>query len=673
LKHWPKADLKKGMARSNLVATLLCAALGVGSAFYLPGVVPRQFPPNAMLPVKVNSLTSVKTHLPYDYYNLPFCRPDNIKASAENLGEILAGNKIESSSYQLHMDVRETCKVLCKKMYGKNDIEHFKEKIDEEYVVNWVVDNLPAAAKIVVEGEETVLYEHGYYLGGHMYAPGASPLDAMFSQEDITPVITAHYLNNHVSITIMTHSGDFEGKRVVNVEVEPKSIRHTHTDWKEQPKYMAVKGECENPEETMRPPMVIAGDDAQVEKDGNVLVVWTYSVQWEASPIRWASRWDIYLSMNNRYDDEVHWFAIINSLLIIFLLTGMVALIMMRTLRKDVLYYNRVLTEEERAEEKEESGWKLVHGDVFRPPAFFPMLFSVTVGTSTQLLGMAVVTLFFAAVGFLSPANRGSLVIASVSLFVLMGAAAGYAAARTYKFFGGKAWQQCILLTAFLFPGICFVLFFIVNLCVWHMGSSGAVPFGSMFAMLALWMGISVPLTFLGAYFGFRKPKADPATAVTQYPRAIPPQVWYLQPLVTVPVGGILPFGAVFVELFFILSSLWLDQFYYVYGFLVLVFAILMVTCAELTIVMIYFQLCAEDYRWWWRSFLTSGSCAFYMWCYSCFYFFTKLDMVLVVSAVVYFVYMWMICAGCFLLTGCVGYYTAFYFIHTIYGALKVD
>jgi transmembrane 9 superfamily protein 2/4 len=143
--------------------------------------------------------------------------------------------------------------------------------------------------------------------------------------------------------------------------------------------------------------------------------------------------------------------------------------------------------------------------------------------------------------------------------------------------------------------------------------------------------------------------------------------------IVTVPVGGILPFGAVFVELFFILSSIWLDQFYYVYGFLVLVFIILVITCSELTIVMVYFQLCAEDYQWWWRSFFTSGSCAFYMWCYSCFYFMTKLTMALFVSGVVYFVYMWMICLGFFLVTGLVGYASSFYFIHTIYSALKVD
>ena len=35
-----------------------------------------------------------------------------------------------------------------------------------------------------------------------------------------------------------------------------------------------------------------------------------------------------------------------------------------------------------------------------------------------------------------------------------------------------------------------------------------------------------------------------------------------MQPAVSVLIGGILPFGAVFVELFFILSSLWLHQVY---------------------------------------------------------------------------------------------------------------
>lgn len=63
-------------------------------------------------------------------------------------------------------------------------------------------------------------------------------------------------------------------------------------------------------------------------------------------------------------------------------------------------------------------------------------------------------------------------------------------------------------------------------------------------------------------------------------------------------IGGILPFGAIFVELFFVLSSLWDGRYYYVFGFLLLSFLILIHTCAQVTIVLTYFQLCNEDYRW---------------------------------------------------------------------------
>jgi len=199
------------------------------------------------------------------------------------------------------------------------------------------------------------------------------------------------------------------------------------------------------------------------------------------------------------------------------------------------------------------------------------------------------------------------------------------------------------------------------------------VPFGSMFALLALWLGISVPLTFLGAFFAFKREKYEPATAVSPYPRSIPNALWYLKPFVTIPIAGLLPFGAVFVEIYLIMTSIWMDQFYYVYGFLVIVFCVLLITCAEITIVMIYFQLCTEDYRWRWRSFFTGGAVSFFMWLYSCYYFYTQLDMMLFVSGLVYFAYMWIGCVALFMVTGVFGYFMTSWFIHFIYAAIKVD
>ena len=49
--------------------------------------------------VKVNKLSSTKTQLPYDYYYLNYCKPRKIVNNAENLGEVLRGDRIENSVY----------------------------------------------------------------------------------------------------------------------------------------------------------------------------------------------------------------------------------------------------------------------------------------------------------------------------------------------------------------------------------------------------------------------------------------------------------------------------------------------------------------------------------------------------------------------------------------------
>ena len=139
-----------------------------------------------------------------------------------------------------------------------------------------------------------------------------------------------------------------------------------------------------------------------------------------------------------------------------------------------------------------------------------------------------------------------------------------------------------------------------------------------------------------------------PTKQLNVIPKHIPEQPWYLGTTFTVLVGGILPFGACFVEFFFILSSMWMNQYYYVFGFTALVFVILIVTCAEITVVLCYFQLCSEDYHWWWRSFLTSGSTAMYVFIYSMIYFW-RLEPVLWVTYLLYFGYMFMLSVSIFL------------------------
>jgi transmembrane 9 superfamily member 2/4 len=178
---------------------------------------------------------------------------------------------------------------------------------------------------------------------------------------------------------------------------------------------------------------------------------------------------------------------------------------------------------------------------------------------------------------------------------------------------------------------------------------------------------------FLGSFYGFKAVEIKHPVRVNNIPRQIPPQPWYLHPIPSVLVGGILPFGAVFIELFFIMSSIWLAQVHYVFSFLLLVLIILVITCAEISVVMTYFQLCAEDYNWWWRSFLTSGSSALYLFVYAIIYFMTKLEITQPISILLYFGYMAIASWIFFLLTGSIGFVASLTFVNRIYGAIKVD
>uniref|UniRef100_A0A8C5A1S8 Transmembrane 9 superfamily member n=1 Tax=Gadus morhua TaxID=8049 RepID=A0A8C5A1S8_GADMO len=386
----------------------------------------------------------------------------------------------------------------------------------------------------------------------------------------------------------------------------------------------------------------------------------------ENNAIKWASRWDyILVSMPHT---NIQWFSIMNSLVIVLFLSGMVAMIMLRTLHKDIARYNQV----DQEDAQEESGWKQVHGDVFRPPRK-GMLLSVFLGQGTQIFIMTFITLFLACLGFLSPANRGALMTCAVVLWVLLGTPAGYVSARLYKTFGGEKWKTNVLLTALLCPGIIFADFFLMNLILWVEGSSAAIPFGTLVAILALWFGISVPLTFLGAYFGFKKPAIEQPVRTNQIPRQIPEQSFFTKPIPGIVMGGILPFGCIFIQLFFILNSIWSHQMYYMFGFLFLVFIILLITCSEATVLLCYFHLCAEDYHWWWRSFLTSGFTAVYLFIYAIHYFFSKLQIVGAASTILYFGYTTIMVLIFFLFTGTIGFFSSFWFVNKIYSVVKVD
>jgi transmembrane 9 superfamily protein 2/4 len=598
-----------------------------------------------------------------------------MKAMPENLGEILGGEAIENSGYMLYFLKNEYCKFLNRTVYQKEHIKQFKQAIAEDYRVNMIADNLPSAA-VVNDYDlqsQQIFYDVGFPLGHEKVISETNKIYHLHNHAKMT----IHYHNSHkgmgLSEGMVGGSGngkhDVNNGRIVGFVVEPLTVLHKYQGtWQESQGSEQLTTCFDGPMPSLdsrRASLVLENDELEV--------IWTYDVVWRFSKIEWASRWDVYLSMAGRFDDEVHWFSITSSSTLVLLLGGLVAMIMVRTLRKDIAHYNRIPTEEERQELREESGWKLVNADVFRAPAYMEV-FCVLNGTGVQLLVSSVCLILFAAAGYLSPARRGAMVLWLIILIVSLASVAGYTATYMYKMFKGTSWRSVLLWTALFFPCFVFGGFFSLNLLLWADGSTKAIPFLSLVAVSCIWFMVSVPLAYVGGFMGYRRTPPSPPVAVSKNPRAIPePQPWFLSLPVVLVSAGLLPFAAVSVEISFIYSALWLNSYYYLFGFLLLTWFILIFTVAEVSIVFCYLQLCSENYHWWWRSFFVGGSIGLYVFGYSVMFFYVQMDTVYMTASVLYFSYTFLISMTLSLIGGALGFQSCLYFVRSIYGSIKVD
>ncbi|KAK3379130.1 hypothetical protein B0T24DRAFT_522472 [Lasiosphaeria ovina] len=643
---------KQTRAKATLVASLL-AAPQLASAFYLPGVAPTSYKPDDLVPLYVNTIRPAPgpdalLHSPfsYDYYHplFRFCEPKGgAQSVGESLGSILFGDRIKTSPFELKMKHNETCKKLCDGpvKYRKGASFFVNRRITEGASLNWLVDGLPAG-QIVDENTDTEYYNPGFPLGQEL-ADGQPSL------------------NNHYDITIDYHevNGNPDQLRVVGVIVEPRSKKYSGD---------VGPDTCKSALD----PVVLN------EKSDDNDVTFTYSVSWVPSPTAWATRWDKYLHV---IDPKIHWFSLVNSAFIVVFLVLTVMSVLVRALKKDFERYNRLdqinlddLSGTSALEDgvQEDSGWKLVHGDVFRTPSH-PLLLSIFLGNGAQLFVMTGFTIVFALLGFLSPSNRGSLGTIMVLLYTILGFVGGYASARVYKSMQGEKWKLNIALTPVLVPGIVFGTFFLLDLFLWAEGSSGAVPFTTMLVIILIWFVFSVPLSFAGSWLGFRAPAIEPPVRTNQIPRQIPPTTTYLKPIPSMLLVGLLPFGAIFVELYFIMGSIWFSMIYYMFGFLFLCYALMVLTCAAVTVLMVYFLLCAENYNWQWRAFLAAGTSALYVFLNAIIYWVSRLSLGGVPGSVLYLGYSLLISFLFFILTGSIGYFSSWWFVRKIYSSIKID
>jgi len=611
-----------------------------------------------------------------------------------NLGEVLRGDRIVVSDYELVMGEDQEARYLCSVQVDNRALIRARNLIKDNYLVDWIVDNLPGATSFVTTDKSRKYYAAGFKLG--------------YEEFDRQTGQMHYYLNNHVTIVIRHRrapgrAGDNGQKVIVGFEVYTRSITADDRN-----KTTGLPSDLYAVESGFELDMSANRTFHGSEDEALLTIPYTYSVYFrEDERVEWRNRWDLYFETQDD-DSRIHWFAIVNSIVISGLLTAVVAVIFTRTIRGEIKGYNENALEDGKFKLKvrkgtrtprksmdktssglleqidsvadadssddemveDISGWKLVHGDVFRPPPFGIWL-APLVGSGSQLVFMAIGLVLLSAVGVLNPSFRGGYISVGIALFIFAGIFSGYFSGRIYKTFGGTLWQKNVVITGTLIPGLLFVTIFILNLFVWAQASSTAIPFGTLIALLALWLLIQLPLVYIGSWYGYvRVGGWEVPVKPNTIPRQIPLQPWYSRGIQSALLAGLVPFAVIFIELMFVFKSLWQDKsgYYYLFGFLAISSVILLVTVIETTIITTYILLCAEDYNWWWQSFFVGGSSAVWIFAYCTWYFFARLHIQGFVSGMLFFTYSGLACAVYGLLTGTVGFLSAYAFVRRIYG-----
>jgi hypothetical protein len=550
----------------------------------------------------------------YEFYSLPLCRPKKVQHEHHTLGEKLEGDRKQTSAYEIRFKVPVRVQTLCPAHFKSEEIAKLRNAVAKYYYYELVVDDLPIRGFVgAVDSRTKPAAERKLYLFTHTH------FTVFYNQ-----------LDNNNGVVIYA-----------NITADPSKV----VELKE------------------------GTDDLEV--------TFTYSVAWVSTDIEFDKRTQLQ-SITSKSELEIHWLSILNSFVLVILLTGFIAIIIMRILKSD---YSRYARDEEEDNDAEDYGWKLIHGDVFRFPPN-KLWLSAFVGVGAQFVTMAVFTLFLAVVGIYYPGNDGALQVSSIVLYALTAGVAGFVATRLYVGMEAASspstahakWSWVVMLTAAIFGLPVFGVVTFLNIVAAYYGVTSALSFTTILSVLSIWVFVGLPLTLLGGVAGKRlaTPFYTPVRT-KNFPREIPAIPWYRKLPYQMLMAGFLPFSAIYIELFYIFNSVWGRSSYQLFGILCLVFIILLIVTACITIALTYFQLSMEDYRWWWHSFLNGGSTGLFIYGYSFFYFNNRSQMSGFLQGTFYFGYMAVICYFFFIMLGTVGWFSSLVFVRRIYRSLHTD
>jgi len=399
----------------------------------------------------------------------------------------------------------------------------------------------------------------------------------------------------------------------------------------------------------------------------------TYSAYWYNTNKPFKDRNLRYLDPKF-FEHKVHWFSIVNSFMLCLFLCAVVAIILMKTLKRDFTRYSASADEELESMDAggDESGWKQVNGDVFRRPEHLA-IFTTLYATGCHL-GCTGFIVLFVAITNSYYAHRGATATSFVICYLCTIMVGGFEGGRVFRMFGGQNWQRTMLYQCLFMPTVVLCNFMVINTTAIMYRASMTMPFKIILVVVVLFVVMSVPLNTAGTMLG-RKAAAERTfpCRVHHLKRPIPAKHWLFTPAMIVT-AGLVPFGCLFIEMYFILSAVWShNKIYYVYGFMLAILLLLCLVVVCVSITCTYVLLNAEDYRWQWQSFLCCSATSVYVFLYTIHYFYNSTQMSGFLQTVYYFGTSFNFCMGLGLACGSLGFAGSSKFVWLIYSSIKAE
>ena len=557
---------------------------------------------------------SPKKILPLDPSNyFPICKSSKVQFDQRKLGEILAGEKLGKIGNNITCESNQKLDFYCDKKYDNKEIENLKRAIDNEYRAGFSISGLPVAS--YSKGE--FRYQHvpiGYKAGTNYFI--RTKFDFGYSCDSLKKGNTVFVFDSVTSkdtFSLLNEGVQFNFTYTIT-SIDP-------TEYINQ-KYTRVIRDPEFGTSTK-----------------NLTIYHCISLVLAAFCI--ISAVVLYMQNNNKSDD--------NS-----------------TITKGFDF------DFDDTAGLDEIGWRLLHGDVFRSPSA-NILLCAMVGAGVEFAISLLIVFIYTYFGFFEITSLSSFIEPFVVIYFFTAPLNGFLSMKLFKTVGRQFWKRNLLVSGIFSSVFFFVCYVILQISFLKGNSSATVSFSYLIKTSFIIFGGSFFFHVLGSVPALKSAAFSKPTEVNQLPRHIPNQPFTSSVFVAMILGGFIVFILISLNYHMLLESLWTGlSFYDMFGSGSISLILAFTTSIGVSIIAVYTMLSSEDYRWWWRAFITPASCGIFVFIYGVGYAMmsAKHSFGLLIPYIIEsLMFAFVIGLSC----GSVGFFGAFVFVRLLYDSLKME